>query len=209
MFKALMLNYLQKNKAKLFSIFKDDKISLYIVFRVALTILLLLMIGNSSKAQTQLFDSLEVDSLNFVETRANINKKSSDNFLKNVYQQNEKELPYRLLLPKNYNTAQKYPLVITFHNSTRIGNDNEKQLEPLAKIWNRDEIFETYNCFVIAPQFNQRSSNYTENENGVLVSKPSNDVQLVLELLKQIETLYHIDKSRIYLVGYSMEYFNC
>ena len=209
MFKARMLNYLQKNKAKLFSIFKDDKISLYVVFRAALTILLLLMIGNASKAQTQLFDSLEVDSLNFVETRANINKKSSDNFLKNVYQQKEKELPYRLLLPKNYNTAQKYPLVITFHNSTRIGNDNEKQLEPIAKIWNRDEIFETYNCFVLAPQFNQRSSNYTENENGVLVSKPSNDVQLVLELLKQIETLYHIDKSRIYLVGYSMEYFNC
>lgn len=204
MLKAPILNYLQKNKAKLFATFKDSKTSLCVVLRVALTILLLFMIDNDSKAQTQRFDSLEVDSLTFVATRANINKKSSDNFLKNVYKQNEKELPYRLLLPKNYNTAQKYPLVITFHNSTRIGNDNEKQLEPLAKIWNRDEIFEKYNCFVIAPQFNQRSSNYTENENGVLVSKPSKDVQLLLELLKQIEKTYHIDKSRIYLVGYSM-----
>lgn len=154
--------------------------------------------------QTQRFDSTKVDSLTFTETRTEINKISTENFLKRSYKKGDTALPYRFLLPKNYKANQKYPLVITFHNSTRIGNDNQKQLEPLSKIWIRDEIFDKYNCFVIAPQFNERSSNYSENENGVLVSKPSKDVQLILELLKEIEGEYPIDKSRIYLVGYSM-----
>ncbi|RZL46507.1 MAG: phospholipase [Pedobacter sp.] len=158
-----------------------------------------------AKAQTQYLDHTKVDSLTFTETRAALNKLSIANFEKRNFKKNEKTLPYRLLLPKNYNKNQKYPLVITFHNSTRIGNDNEKQLEPLARIWQREEIYDQYNCFVIAPQFAERSSNYVINEDGILVSKPSEDVQLVLDLLVQIENEYtNIDKSRIYLVGYSM-----
>ncbi len=55
--------------------------------------------------------------------------------LKNIFsKQRKKELPYRLLLPKNFNKDKKYPVIITLHNSSRIGNDNEKQVEHLAKI---------------------------------------------------------------------------
>ena len=156
-------------------------------------------------AQIQSFDHSKVDSLTLVETKAIINKISNDKFEKQIYRLNNQELPYRLLLPKNYDVRNKYPVVITFHNSTRIGNDNEKQLEPLSKIWLRSEIYENYNCVVIAPQFNERSSNYSENEKGILLSKPSDKINLVLDLLKEMETEYvNIDKSRIYLVGYSM-----
>ncbi|TKC10846.1 phospholipase [Pedobacter polaris] len=169
------------------------------------TLLLLLINSIFTSAQTQSFDHTNVDSLTFIETRAVINKLSTAKFQKGSYNHGDKKLLYRLLLPKNYDKTKKYPLVITFHNSTRIGTDNEKQLEPLSKIWIREEIYTKYNCFVIAPQFAERSSNYTENEDGILVSKPSDDVQLVLELLKTIENEYRsIDKSRIYLVGYSM-----
>lgn len=156
-------------------------------------------------AQIQTFDHSKVDSLTFVETKAIINKISNDKFEKRIYKQNSEELPYRLLWPKNYDIRKKYPVVITFHNSTRIGNDNEKQLEPLSKIWLRAEIYENYNCFVVVPQFDKRSSNYSENENGVLISKPSDKINLVLDLLKEMEAEYvNIDKSKIYLVGYSM-----
>ncbi|MEY8758937.1 alpha/beta fold hydrolase [Chryseobacterium tongliaoense] len=164
----------------------------------------ILMISNYLNAQNKSSDNLKVDSVTFFETRAILNQIPTHDFQKLIYKHNGKELPYRLLLPKKYNAAEKYPVVITFHNSTRIGNDNEKQLEPLSRIWLREEIYSQYNCFVIAPQFNERSSNYFKNENGVLESKPGNDVQLVLELLKEIETQYNIDQSRIYLVGYSM-----
>ncbi|MES2448332.1 MAG: phospholipase [Bacteroidota bacterium] len=148
---------------------------------------------------------MAVDSTTFVNTKNKINQLSIESFKKQKFTQQQVELPYRLLLPKNYNQSQKYPLVITFHNSTRIGNDNEKQLEPLAKIWLRPEIYDNYPCFVIAPQFNKRSSNYTKQADGFLSSIPSDDVNLVLKLIDSISLKYsNIDKSRIYLVGYSM-----
>lgn len=166
---------------------------------------LIFLKANLASAQIQTFDSTKVDNLTFLETKAVINKISNDNFEKRIYKKNNQDLPYRLLLPKNYDVRTKYPVVITFHNSTRIGNDNEKQLEPLSKIWLRKDIYDNYNCFVIAPQFDERSSNYSENEKGILVSKPSEKVNLVLGLLKEMEIEYkNIDNSRIYLVGYSM-----
>lgn len=159
----------------------------------------------TASAQTQNFKDTKIDSITFVQTKAKLNNLPTDQFKKQIYKQKESQLPFRFLLPKNFNRAKKYPLVITLHNSTRIGNDNENQLEPLAKIWIREEIYDNYNCFVVAPQFNERSSNYIENENGILVSKPSTAVDLVLGLLKNLEKEYpNIDKSRIYLVGYSM-----
>lgn len=157
-----------------------------------------------SHAQTQLFDNVKIDSLTFAKTRNSINNLSNDVFEKHVYKKDKKELPYRLLLPQNYNKEQNYPVIITFHNSSRIGNDNEKQLEHLSKIWIRDEIYNKYHAFVIVPQFNERSSIYTKGQNEILVSKPFNDIQLIFDLLENFQKEYKVDKSRIYLVGYSM-----
>ncbi|SUX48347.1 carboxylesterase family protein [Chryseobacterium indoltheticum] len=96
-------------------------------------------------------------------------------------------------------------MVITFHNSTRIGNDNENQLEPFAKIWLRDEIYEKFPCYVVAPQFNKRSTNYEIDKDGIQVSKPSDEVFALLKLIKALKKGYpNIDKNRIYLIGYSM-----
>ena len=170
-----------------------------------LPFVVILLTTHTAFAQNQIFNSLEIDSLTFVQTRATINSLATNKFEKQVYKQDEKELPYRILLPKDYDKQKKYPLVLTFHNSTRIGNDNEAQLEPLGRIWLREEIYNQYNCIVIAPQFNVRSSNYVTNESGVLVSKPFEDLNLVLELIKSVEQQYqNIDKNRVFLVGYSM-----
>ncbi|WP_316820370.1 PHB depolymerase family esterase [Pedobacter gandavensis] len=134
-----------------------------------------------------------------------MNNLSTDRFQKRTYEGNNKELPYRLLLPKDYKTNEKYPLVVTLHNSTRIGKDNEKQLEPLSRIWIRDEIYEKYKCFVLVPQFSERSSNYVENENGIFTAKPSKEVYEILDLIKNLQNEYtNIDSNRIYLIGYSM-----
>lgn len=175
------------------------------IFKSLFSFYLLFNISYFCNAQTQIFDSLAVDSATFVNTKNKINQLNTESFKKQKFTQKQAELPYRLLLPKNYNQSQKYPLVITFHNSTRIGNDNEKQLEPLAKIWLRPEIYDNFPCFVIAPQFNKRSSNYTKQADGILSSIPSDDVNLVLKLIDSISLKYgNVDKSRIYLVGYSM-----
>ena len=170
-----------------------------------LTIIFLILIANFTFAQTKEFRETTVDSLTFVNNRNSVNNLNTDFYVKKTFTKKNIQIPYRLLKPKNNSSNQKYPLVITFHNSTRIGNDNENQLEPFAKIWLRPEIYNKYQCYVIAPQFSKRSSNYKQNIDGIQISKPSEDVFALLDLIKNIEEEYpNIDKNRIYLIGYSM-----
>lgn len=170
-----------------------------------LIILLLIFTINQTFAQRKEFRDTKVDTLTFLNNRKLLNSLNTDKFQKKIFVENDIQIPYRFLTPKNNFVNQKYPLVITFHNSTRIGNDNENQLEPFAKIWLRDEIYEKYPCYVVAPQFNKRSTNYEINGEGIQVSKPSNEVFALLKLIKNLEKQYpNIDKNRIYLIGYSM-----
>lgn len=168
-------------------------------------IFLLVFTINQTFGQKKEFRDTEVDSLTFLNNRKLLNSLNTDKFQKKIFVNNEIKIPYRFLTPKNNRKNEKYPLVITFHNSTRIGNDNENQLEPFAKMWLRDEIYAKYPCYVVAPQFNKRSANYEINGEGVQISKPSNEVVAVLKLIKDLEKEYpNIDKNRIYLIGYSM-----
>jgi predicted peptidase len=168
-------------------------------------ILLLIFIVNQAFAQKKEFRDTEVDTLTFLNNRKIVNSLNTDTFQKKTFVDNEINIPYRFLTPKNNSKNKKFPLVITFHNSTRIGNDNENQLEPFAKIWLRDEIYEKFPCYVVAPQFNKRSTNYEINKEGIQVSKPSNEVSALLKLIQDLEKEYpNIDKNRIYLIGYSM-----
>ncbi|WP_210151628.1 prolyl oligopeptidase family serine peptidase [Chryseobacterium scophthalmum] len=170
-----------------------------------LIILLLIFTINQTFAQRKEFRDTKVDTLTFLNNRKLLNSLNTDKFQKKIFVENDIQIPYRFLTPKNNFVNQKYPLVITFHNSTRIGNDNENQLEPFAKIWLRDEIYEKYPCYVVAPQFNTRSSNYEISGEDIQISKPSNEVFALLKLIKNLEKEYpNIDKNRIYLIGYSM-----
>lgn len=168
-------------------------------------ILLLVFAIHQAFGQKKEFRDTEVDTLTFLNNRKLLNSLNTNTFQKKIFVDNDIQIPYRFLTPKNNRTNEKFPLVITFHNSTRIGNDNENQLEPFAKIWLRDEIYERFPCYVVAPQFNKRSTNYEINKDGIQFSKPSNDVSTLLKLIKDLEKEYpNIDKNRIYLIGYSM-----
>jgi predicted peptidase len=170
-----------------------------------LPILFLTLTANFTFAQKKEFRETTVDSLTFINNRKILNSLNTDAFIKKIFTKENIQIPYRFLTPKDNNNSQKYPLVITFHNSTRIGNDNENQLEPFAKIWLRPEIYAKYQCYVIAPQFSKRSSNYEKNSEGIQISKPSEDVFALLELIQNVEKEYpNIDTNRIYLIGYSM-----
>ncbi|KIA92769.1 phospholipase [Pedobacter kyungheensis] len=157
-------------------------------------------------AQQQAFNDAFPDSLTSAQTRKQLNDLSADPYLKQTFVKGGKSINYRILLPEAGSSQLKYPLVITFHNSTRIGTDNERQLEPLARIWLRPEIRSKYPAFVIAPQFQTRSSNYyPDSIRHCLISKPSDDVYLLLDLIREVKAKYpQIDTNRIYLVGYSM-----
>ncbi|MCF3109079.1 hypothetical protein LL912_09850 [Niabella sp. CC-SYL272] len=168
--------------------------------------LLCLLITVVASGQQMIVSTVIFDSSAAVRIRAHLNNLSDTGYQKKIYTKDQARLPYRLLKPLRPEVHQKYPLVITLHNSSRIGSDNEKQLEPLARIWLRKEIREKYPAFVVAPQFAVRSSNYSiDSSKGALAAAPSADVALVLSLVKDlIKDHPEIDRRCIYIVGYSM-----
>ena len=45
-----------------------------------------------------------------------------------IFEYHRDTLPYRILLPKNFNPQNTYPLLIVLHGAGERGNDNESQL---------------------------------------------------------------------------------
>lgn len=167
---------------------------------------LLLALPLPSRAQTSTSSDLAFDDAAAASLRAQLNGLADQDYEKKVHLGSDGSLPYRLLRPSGAAAERGYPLVVTLHNSARIGQDNEKQLEPLARIWLRAEIRRKYPAYVIAPQFAARSSTYAEDpQRKVLGSVPSADVARMLPLIDEVLKAHpDIDRRRIYLVGYSM-----
>lgn len=115
-------------------------------------ILLSILTCNFCFAQKHEYDDRSIDSATYVETRNTLSQLSTNRYEKRIFKNEITTIPYRFLLPKDFHSKRKYPIVITFHNSSRIGNDNENQLEHLARTWVREEVYGRFNCFVVAPQ---------------------------------------------------------
>ncbi|WP_316851297.1 carboxylesterase family protein [Pedobacter agri] len=149
--------------------------------------------------------SIKFDSIAFATQKHYLNGLSADEYQKKTFKFKDIHIPYRLLEPSNFKSTKKYPLVVSLHNSIRVGNDNEKQLEPLSRIWLKPQIRKNFQAFVLAPQFETRSTNYAFDEvRNVLVAKPNSNLIALIDLIEQLEKELNIDENRIYLIGYSM-----
>lgn len=111
---------------------------------------------------------------------------------------------YRLLKTEQKDT-KKVPLIVVFHGSGAVGNDNIAQLGILAKLWAMPEIKSSYPAYVLVPQFLTRSSNYVEDkQRGVLTSVAQPCLETALQLIDSLKTTLNIDVTRIYALGFSM-----
>lgn len=124
-------------------------------------------------------------------------------------------MPYRLLLPENYNPKKSYPMILFLHGSGGRGNDNEKQLEHGADVFLRDSIRKNYPAIVVFPQCSADSywSNMfpkydsTGKRIGFAFSNggtPTKAMHLLLELFQQLHNDFKIDKGRQFVGGLSM-----
>ena len=124
-------------------------------------------------------------------------------------------MPYRILLPDNYNPQNKYSLVIFLHGSGERGNDNEKQLTHGAELFLRDSIRKKYPAIVVFPQCSENS--YWSNVNiavdkvsdertfqFITNSEPTVAMNLLINLIDDLRQKYSIQKKRIYISGLSM-----
>lgn len=135
-------------------------------------------------------------------------------YQKAFYTNGQDTLPYRLLLPENFNPNQKYPLILFLHGSGERGNDNAIQLVHGGKLFLIDSIRKKYPAIVIFPQCPKTSfwsnveikmnEDSTRMFNFQLNKKPSLAMDLLMQLLKQFMRTYLLDKKRMYVGGLSM-----
>jgi predicted peptidase len=115
-----------------------------------------------------------------------------------------KKLPYRLLLPDNYDKSKKYPLVLFLHGAGERGDDNEKQLVHGVPEFAKEENRKKYPCILIAPQCptGLKWGDWTLKE--PFSKTPTEPNRLALELVDAIQKEYSVDPKRIYVTGLSM-----
>jgi predicted peptidase len=61
-------------------------------------------------------------------------------------------LPYRLLLPANYDAGKTYPLVVFLHGAGERGTDNNLQLIHGAKLFLQPRSRDSFPAIVVMPQ---------------------------------------------------------
>ena len=136
-------------------------------------------------------------------------------YTKHLFIQKGDTMPYRLLLPLNFDVHKKYPLILFLHGSGERGNDNEKQLVHGGDLFLKDSIRENYPAIVVFPQCAAGDSwaNTTSHYDSVAKKrirefgaddKPTKDMALLLGLLKKLDHTYSLDKNKMYVGGLSM-----
>ena len=123
---------------------------------------------------------------------------------KRVFENEDTVLPYRLILPENYDDSSTYPLLVFLHGVGERGNDNELQLK-LCVQYIADSLPE---CIIVVPQcpldgmwvdFPYGSGTYS-----IEAIPESNELIALMQLLDSLKEELSIDVDRIYASGLSM-----
>lgn len=127
--------------------------------------------------------------------------------------QNGLELPYRLLLPDNFNPKNRYPLIIFLHGAGERGDDNEAQLVHGSSMFLSKQT--DFPSIVVFPQCRKdsywssvqidRNQSPEKRFNYDYSASPQTpDLTAVIELIVDLQNQFKIDKKRIYIMGLSM-----
>jgi predicted peptidase len=134
---------------------------------------------------------------------------------KRFFVHNNDTMPYCILLPLNFDSHKKYPLILFLHGSGERGNDNESQLIHGGDLFLIDSIRKKYPAIVVFPQCSQKSywsnneSRYDSSAQKRIIDfkadgEPTKAMKLLMELLTNLEDNYSPDKKRMYVGGLSM-----
>lgn len=128
-----------------------------------------------------------------------------DVFAPHVFTTGTTTLPYRLRAPEPSLLQTQYPLVLVLHDSAAIGTDNREPLRAYAKSWAVPHLAERYAAWIVVPQAPARTADYATGTDGLLASKPGASLAAILALVDDlVARLPQVDRSRIYVVGFSM-----
>tara|TARA_B100001029_G_scaffold116518_1_gene96565 strand:- start:3599 stop:4375 length:777 start_codon:yes stop_codon:yes gene_type:complete len=136
-------------------------------------------------------------------------------YQKVLFKKNTDSLPYRILLPKNFDSTKEYPLLLFLHGAGERGNDNEAQLYHSSNFFLNYEFRNTFPSIIIFPQCPKNSywakikgipnPKYPTQKESFSDSLPINSQLLIVEsLLSNLENKYKIDPDKRYIAGLSM-----
>ena len=137
-----------------------------------------------------------------------------------------KGMPYRLLLPANYDTARKYPLILNLHGAAGVGNDNESNLRNWSATFVDAAWRAKYPCIVVTPQAKghwsvtgemvpelteARKKTYSKTWQARLEERnyPSGPITngpltKAFVLIDHLAEEFAVDTNRVYVLGHSM-----
>ena len=126
---------------------------------------------------------------------------------KEFYSGEDDKLPYRMLLPEEFEDGESYPLVLFLHGMGERGDDNEAQLTWGVEAFAKADFRREHPAIVIAPQ--APDDDYWanldwRNEGPGLMEEPTKPLQMAYELVLQVADEMPVDKDRIYITGLSM-----
>ncbi|RYZ29365.1 MAG: phospholipase [Chitinophagaceae bacterium] len=123
-------------------------------------------------------------------------------------------LPYRVLLPLNFDSAKKYPVVFFLHGAGERGRDNEKQLVHGGKLFLRQDVRTNFPAIVIFPQCSENDywSNVLRLHNAkgkrsfefIKDGSPTTYMTLLQELIAYTLQSSFVKKDQVYIGGLSM-----
>ena len=125
-----------------------------------------------------------------------------------VYTDRYGDLPYRILLPENSSTEQKYPLIVVLHGAGERGKDNRSQLKHGSNLFLQQEHRTKYPAIVVFPQCPKEHYWATILERSgpgkfIYAAKPrKNPLQKqLIGLIKKIKKTHAVDTNKIYVGG--------
>lgn len=123
-------------------------------------------------------------------------------------------LPYRVLLPLDYDSTKTYPVLFFLHGGGERGNDNEKQLTHGARLFVREDVRKDYPAIVIFPQCPRSSywSNVLRLHDAadrrsfhfLADGEPTKAMALLQQLVTFTLQQYKPRKDEVYIGGLSM-----
>ena len=127
-------------------------------------------------------------------------------------QDGDRVMPYRIMLPENFDPLEEYPLIIFLHGSGERGRDNKSQLKHGGSFFASDSIRKKYPSIVVFPQCSidqswnnskLRLRNGTRNYEYPELIEPNGMQDMLTLLLRDVSTEYLLDGNRIYVGGLS------
>lgn len=108
------------------------------------------------------------------------------------------ELRYNLFVPKDYDSSQRYPMVLFMHDASGANQvDNYTLLQGNgATVWASPAEQAKHPCFVVAPQYDE----IVVDDNF----RATASAEATIGLIDHLKTEYSIDANRVYTTGQSM-----